>query len=63
MTEKFVPPMTRKYNTALSVNAKLLNLTGLSLHSRKSQGRFQHAMETNIPANFSFRRIFIYLMM
>ena len=26
MNEKFVPPMTRKYNTALSVNAKLLNL-------------------------------------
>ena len=25
MNEKFVPPMTRKYNTALSVNAKLLN--------------------------------------
>ena len=23
MNEKFVPPMTRKYNTALSVNAKL----------------------------------------
>ena len=32
MNEKFVPPMTRKYNTALSVNAKLLNLEGLSLH-------------------------------
>ena len=26
VNEKFVPPMTRKYNTALSVNAKLLNL-------------------------------------
>ena len=23
MNEKFVPPMTRKYNNALSVNAKL----------------------------------------
>ena len=63
MNEKFVPQMTRKYNTALSVNAKLLNLEGLSLHSSKSKGRFQHAMETNIPANISFRRIFIYLMM
>ena len=28
MNKKFVPPMTRKYNTALSVNAKLLNLEG-----------------------------------
>ena len=40
MNENFVPPMTRKYNcdnnTALSVNAKLLNLEDLSLHSRKS---------------------------
>ena len=36
MNEKFVPSMTRKYNTALSVNAKLLNLEDLSLHSRKS---------------------------
>ena len=36
MNEKFVPPMTHKYNTALSVHAKLLNLKGLSLHSRKS---------------------------
>ena len=62
MNEKFVPPMTRKYNTALSVNAKLLNLEDLSLHSKKSW-RFQHVMETNIPANISFRRIFIYLMM
>ena len=26
MNEKFVPSMTCKYNTALSVNAKLLNL-------------------------------------
>ena len=36
MNEKFVPPMTRKYNTALSVNEKLLNFKDLSLHSRKS---------------------------
>ena len=28
MNEKFVPPMTHKYNTALSVNEKLLNLEG-----------------------------------
>ena len=35
MNAKFVPPMTRKYNTALSVNAKLLNMEDLSLHSRK----------------------------
>ena len=28
MNEKFLPPMTRKYNTAPSVNAKLLNLEG-----------------------------------
>ena len=60
MNEKFVPSMTRKYNTALSVNAKLLNLEDLSL---LSIGRFQHAMETNIRANTSFRRILIYLMM
>ena len=31
MNEKFVPPMTRKYNTAPSVHAKLLNLKDLSL--------------------------------
>ena len=52
--------MTRKYtaDTALSVHAKLLNLEGLSL-----LGQSQHAMETNIPANISIRRIVIYLMM
>ena len=36
MNEKFVPPMIRKYNTAVSVNAKLLNLEGMSLQSSKS---------------------------
>ena len=34
MNEKFVPPITCKYNTALSVNAKLLDLEDLLLHSR-----------------------------
>ena len=36
MNKKFVPPMARKYNTALSVNAKQSNLEDLLLHSRKS---------------------------
>ena len=36
MNEKFVPPMTRML-TALSVNAKLLNLEDLSLHSIGNQ--------------------------
>ena len=36
MNEKFVLPMIRKYNTPVSVNAKLLNLEGMSLQSRKS---------------------------
>ena len=31
MNDKLVPPMTLKYNTALSVHAKLLNLEDLSL--------------------------------
>ena len=31
MNKKFVPPMTRKYNTAPSVHAKLSNLEDLSL--------------------------------
>ena len=64
MNEKFVPPMTRKYNTALCVNAKLLNLEDLSLHSSKSYDDFNMLWrQINIPANVSFRRIFIYLMM
>ena len=32
--------MTRRYNTALSVNAKLLNLEDLSPHSRKYNDDF-----------------------
>ena len=32
MNKKFVLAMTRKYNTALSVNAKLSNVEDLSLH-------------------------------
>ena len=31
MNKKFVPPMTRKYNTALNVHAKLSNLEDLSV--------------------------------
>ena len=40
MNEKFVPPMTRKYNTALSVNAKLLNLEGCPCTLRNHKDDF-----------------------
>ena len=39
MNEKFVPPMTRKYNIALSVNAKLLNLEGCPCTLRDHKGQ------------------------
>ena len=59
MNEKFVPPMTRKYNTALDVNAKLLNLEDLSLHSRKPYDDFnmlwrQISQQMSLLGEYSF---------
>ena len=51
--------MTRKYNTALGVNAKLLNLEDLSLHSRKSYDDFnmlwrQISQQMSLVGEYSF---------
>ena len=59
MNEKFVPPMTRKYNTSLGVNAKLLNLEDLSLLSRKSYDDFnmlwrQISQQMSLLGEYSF---------
>ena len=59
MNEKFVPPMKRKYNIALGVNAKLLNLEDLSLHSRKSYANFnmqwrQISQQMSLLGEYSF---------
>ena len=63
MNINFVPPMTRKYNTAPSVHAKLPNLEDLSLqlgnhNDNLNMGWRQISQQISLLGEYSFIHVY-----